>query len=111
MTIEEGVCDRTRQVRDALRGPRTCAAVSDAHLAERRYLRLDNRGIDALRTGDFSDLANLRFLNLADNRLRALPAEVFADLSRLRFLQLSETPWERCQAACSRISQVSSCYA
>ena len=94
VTIEEGVCDRTRQVRDALRGRRTCAAVSDAHLAARRYLRLNNRGIDALRTGDFSDLANLRFLNLADNRLRALPAEVFADLSGLRFLELSENALE-----------------
>ena len=90
VTIDEGVCDRTPKVRDALRGSRSCEATSDKALAGRLYLGMRNRGITAVRVGDFSGLTGLRTLNLRGNRLKTLPAGVFADLAELRNLWLSD---------------------
>ena len=50
VTIDEGVCDRTPEVRDALRGAAACSAVSTAALDRRESLVLANMGIDALQS-------------------------------------------------------------
>ena len=71
--IAEGVCDRTAQVSDALRGSAPCTAVSDENLAGRRALNLAGQDIAALRGRDLFGLTGLRALNLSENRLRTLP--------------------------------------
>ena len=43
-TINEGVCDRTRELRNALRRSLPCASVSDIDLAERRTLDVSGTG-------------------------------------------------------------------
>ena len=53
VTIDEGVCDRTPEVRDVLRGAAACSAVSTAALDRRESLVLANMGIDALQPNDF----------------------------------------------------------
>ena len=53
VTIDEGVCDRTPEVRDVLRGAAACSAVSTAALDRRESLVLANMGIDALQSRDF----------------------------------------------------------
>ena len=90
--IAEGVCDRTVQVSDALRGSAPCTAVSDEDLAGRRALDLAGQDIAALRGRDLFGLTGLRALNLPENRLRALPGGVFAGLGSLRELQLQDNP-------------------
>ena len=90
--IAEGVCDRTAQVGDALRGAAPCTAVSDEDLAGRRVLELAGQGIAALRGRDLYGLTGLRALDLSGNRLRALPGGVFAGLGSLRELQLQDNP-------------------
>ena len=90
--IAEGVCDRTAQVSDALRGSAPCTAVSDENLAGRRALNLAGQDIAALRGRDLFGLTGLRALNLSENRLRTLPGGVFAGLGSLRELQLQDNP-------------------
>ena len=90
--IAEGVCDRTAQVGDAMRGFAPCTAVSDEDLAGRRALDLATQDIAALRGRDLFGLTGLRALNLSENRLRALPGGVFAGLGSLRELQLQDNP-------------------
>ncbi len=90
--IAEGVCDRTAQVGDALRGAAPCTAVSDEDLAGRRVLELAGQGLAALRGRDLYGLTGLRALDLSENRLRALPGGVFAGLGSLRELQLQDNP-------------------
>ncbi len=88
VAIEEGVCDRTPEVRDALRGSRECRAPSVRELAERGYLSLYRRGIGSLREGDLLGLAGLRVLHLHGNGLAELPAGLFAGLGALERLRL-----------------------
>lgn len=90
--IAEGVCDRTVQVSDALRGSAPCTAVSDESLAGRRVLDLAGQGVAALRGRDLYGLTGLHILDLSENRLRALPGSVFAGLGSLRELQLQDNP-------------------
>ena len=92
VTIDEGSCDRTAQVRDALRGSLPCTAVSETDLAGLRTLNLADASIDALRAGDFSVLTGLRALDLSGNSLTELPACVFAGLGRLTELGLHGNP-------------------
>ena len=88
VTIKEGVCDRTEAVRDALRAGRDCADV--ASLSGVAAIDLSERGVFALRRGDFDGLVGLRTLNLAGNALRILPSGLFAQLRNLRALVLSD---------------------
>ena len=100
--IQEGVCDRTPAVRDALRDSRECWAPTVADLALRSYLGLHRAEIGSLRAGDFLGLSGLRILHLQGNRLAELPGGLFAGLGSLELLrldgnQLSELPeglWE-----------------
>ena len=104
LTLEaaaSGICDRTAQVRDAIlkKLPDTsdCALVTDMDLGGITRLRLKEKGITTLKSGDFSGLSNLKFLHLADNELRALPDGIFDKLTSLQILylysnRLSELP-------------------
>ena len=100
--IQEGVCDRTPAVRDALRDSRECWAPTVADLALLSYLGLHRAEIGSLRAGDFLGLSGLRILYLQGNRLTELPGGLFAGLGSLELLrldgnQLSELPeglWE-----------------
>ena len=88
VVIQEGVCDRTPEVRDALRGARECWAPSVADLAGTGYLNLARQGIGSLRAGDFLGLPGLRVLHLHGNRLAELPDGLFAGLGSLERLRL-----------------------
>ena len=88
-----GICDRTKQVRDALvariRAARDCAQVTAAHLAGLRgQLRLDDRGISSLKAGDFAGLSKLTEIWLDNNQLTDLPSDLFDGLPALEILQL-----------------------
>ena len=87
--IEEGVCDRSPAVRDALRGRRGCTEVLDSDLAGIVSLRLENRGIQSLRAKDLAGLGLLESLTLGGNTLSNLPMEVFEATPRLRSLDLA----------------------
>ena len=92
VTILEGVCDRTAQVRNALRRALPCAAVSAADLAALREVDASERGLAALRGRDLSGLTGLRVLDLSENLLTALPAGLFEGLGALDELQLQDNP-------------------
>ena len=92
VTIDEGVCDRTRQVRNALRRSLPCARVSESDLAGVRTLDLSNAGLAALRSADFSGLRNLRALDMSGNSLASLPDGVFAGLGALAEVRLQDNP-------------------
>ena len=88
VTINEGVCDRTPDVRDALRGAAACSAVSTADLGRRQSLVLGNMEIDQLQPGDFDGLARMRILDLSGNRLQSLPVGLVSGLGNLVTLRL-----------------------
>ena len=85
--IEEGVCDRSAPVRDALRGRRPCAAVAD--VSSLLVLNLARRGIEAPRAEDFLGLSGLRVLDLSGNRLSGWPGAVLRGLPHLISLRLN----------------------
>lgn len=87
VTINEGVCDRSSAVRDAISMGRHCSDV--ASVAAIARLDLSERGVAELKPLDFSGMRGLRQLDLAGNRLRALPPGVFNGLFNLRSLVLS----------------------
>ena len=92
-TIQEGVCDRTPAVRDALaRGWRDCRWPRPADLARIATLDLNARNIDALREDDLLGLAGLERLDLRGNALEALPPGLFAGLRRLREVSVADNP-------------------
>ena len=88
LTIDEGVCDRTPEVRDALRGAAACSAVSTAALDRRESLVLANMGIDALQSRDFDYLPGMRNLDINGNRLQTLPSGLVSGLDDLVTLRL-----------------------
>ncbi len=92
VTIDEGVCDRTRQVRNALRRSLPCAAVSATDLAARTELDLANRDMGALQADDLSGLSGLTVLDLSGNALTSLPEGMFAGLGALAEVQLYDNP-------------------
>ena len=92
VTIDEGVCDRTRQVRNALRRSLPCAAVSATDLAARTELDLANSDLGALQVGDLSGLSGLTALDLSGNALTSLPEGLFAGLGALGEVQLQDNP-------------------
>ena len=91
-----GVCGRTHQVRAALLvrvqgnndAVANCSQVTTAHLkALVGRLRVNGRGIIALKSGDFANLPNVSELTLNYNDFETLPAGIFAGLD-LRILSL-----------------------
>ena len=92
VTIDEGVCDRTRQVRNALRRSLPCAAVSATDLGGRRDLDLANTSLAALQGADLSGLSGLTALDLSGNALTSLPEDLFAGLGALGEVQLQDNP-------------------
>ena len=102
VTIEEGVCDRTPQVREALRARTArrggtgvewnCRSVTGGALSALSSLDLSGRGIEALRGADLEGLHGLRTLNLGGNRLTALPTGLFEGMAALDELNLSDNP-------------------
>ena len=94
-SAEDGVCNRTQQVRDALMeaaGVSTCEQVSAQTLSRMSELNLANSGITELQAHDFSGLDNLQELTLWSNQLTALPQEIFKGLDRLQSLSLGGNP-------------------
>ena len=92
VTIDEGVCDRTPQVRDQIvqqAGVGDCVQVEDRHLASIRTLSLFDNRLTSLPERVFSGLPNLWNISLRRNELTELPAGIFAGLARLRVLDLS----------------------
>ena len=92
MAIQEGVCDRSPQVRDALRGRAACWGTTPTQLARRTELDLAGSGIATLQSKDLSGLSQLRVLRLQGNELTALPPGLFAGLSTLAELNLLDNP-------------------
>lgn len=90
VTIAEGVCDRTPEIRDALvvrSRADSCSGVTTAHLGI-TTLNLAGIEIPTLRPGDLSGLYNLRNLDLSGVGFTAFPVGVFADLTSLETLRL-----------------------
>ena len=92
--IAEGVCDRSWQVADALRGASACEAVTPAELMRRRTVRLPDAGLDELHPLDFLDLGSLTTLILDGNGLSALPEGLLAGSPKLRVLRLRGNRFE-----------------
>ena len=93
--IGMGICDRTRQVRNAIvtavAGVTDCADITAAHLRRLTgILDLTNDNITTLQAGDFTGLTALTQLRLGDNQLQALPAGVFDSLTALTALILRD---------------------
>ena len=92
LVIQEGVCDRTAALRDALRNGQPCSAPTPATLRRRQNLDLQGREIVALRAEDLLGLAGLRVLRLQGNQLSELPAGLFKDIAGLSELDLRNNP-------------------
>ena len=86
--IAEGVCDRTWQVADALRGGWDCEAVTAAELGSLRMVRLADAGLNDLQPLDFLGLTGMTTLDLDGNGLSALPDRLLAGSPNLRVLRL-----------------------
>ena len=87
--VQEGVCDRTPEVRAELsRGWRACRWPSPADLARLSRLDLRGAGAESLRADDLLGLSGLRTLDLGRNALRELPAGLLSHSPRLRSLRL-----------------------
>ena len=93
-SAQEGICERTQQVRDRLLGmiPRVsdCAEVSASDLAGLDHiLVLSVQNIEELKAGDFEGLTNLEGLDLSGNELTGLPESIFDGLTNLQALWLT----------------------
>ena len=88
------VSERTPQVRDAIvaavPGVNSASDVTAAHLAAITTLYLSNKGITALKSGDFDGLTALTTIRLWDNELTTLPADIFEGLTTLTALYLRD---------------------
>ena len=86
------VCDRTPQVRDALVETlgRVCEDITTAHLAEVRFLSVDDPEFTTLQAHDFRRLIALEYLLLDRNSLTSLPEQVFSGLTSLEELWLQD---------------------
>ena len=85
------VCDRTREVRDAIaeRFMKDCSEITVGELAMIERLEIV-RGVSALRTDDLSGLTGLRTLGMSWHRnLTTIPKNVFYGLPKLETLLLS----------------------
>ena len=88
-SVQEGVCDRTPEVRAELsRGWRGCRWPRPADLSRRATLDLRGHGAESLHPDDLMGLSGLRTLDLGRNALRELPAALLSHAQRLRALRL-----------------------
>ena len=88
-SIQEGVCDRTPEVRTELsRGWRGCRWPRPADLSRRAALDLRGHGAESLHPDDLLGLSGLRTLDLGRNALSDLPATLLSHAPRLRALRL-----------------------
>ena len=88
-SVQEGVCDRTPEVRAELsRGWRACHWPRPSSLARLTLLDLRGHGATALQADDLLGLSSLRTLDLGGNALRELPSGLLAHAPRLRSLRL-----------------------
>ena len=87
--VQEGVCDRTPEVRAELsRGWRACRWPAPADLARLMRLEMRAAGAGSLHSDDLLGLSGLRELDLGGNALRELPAGLLSHTPRLRSLRL-----------------------
>ena len=90
---QDGVCDRTEEIRDAIvsavTGVTDCAEITETQLGQITTLTLFAVNITALAADDLLGLSGLVKLNLAYNGLTALPPMVFDDLTSLDTLWLN----------------------
>ena len=86
--VEEGVCDRTPQLADELRGDRDCAAVTSAELKRRVWVRLEDAGLAELHPRDLLGMAGLTALFLDGNGFSQLPDGLLSGSPALRLLRL-----------------------
>ena len=94
VTIKEGVCDRTTEVRTVILNSLTsisdCSEVTDSDLSGiTGKLVLSRQSIAALKARDFRGLTGLQRLRLSNNSLVSLPEDVFEDLGSLQELRLT----------------------
>ena len=88
-SVQEGVCDRTPEVRAELsRGWRACHWPGPADLARLSRFDLRGAGAESLRADDLLGLSGLRTLDIGSNALRELPAALLSHSPRLRSLRL-----------------------
>ena len=87
--VQEGVCDRTPEVRAELsRGWRACRWPAPSDLLRLSRLDLRGDGATALLADDLLGLSRLRDLDLGGNALQELPAGLLSHTPRLRSLRL-----------------------
>ena len=90
----QGVCDRTKQVGEAIVAAvseaSACADVTARHLSGITGLDVSGEEIATLTSGDFAGLTALELLKLSDNDLTALPAGIFSGLGALDTLELQD---------------------
>ncbi len=79
---------RTQQVQDAIAGGQPADSVTAARLADINWLEIENKGITALKAGDFDGLTALKTLNLRRNSLSNISA--LGNLTTLLSLSLGE---------------------
>ena len=97
LTLTDGVCERTPQVRAALvahaqgrdAAVTDCSKVTETHLAAVRVLNLEDPAMTSLKAGDFEGLTGVETLTLQGNALTALPAGIFDDLGMVMELGLN----------------------
>ena len=87
--INEGVCDRTPAIRDAIRRGEPCAGVSELDMASIHSLELEALGIVDLQSLDLLGLHALTRLELLNNPLTTLPEGLLGGLSRLTTLEIA----------------------
>ena len=95
----DNVCGRTAQVVTGIVGESAateCTSIED--LADITSLTLTNRGLTALRSGDFAGMMGLAALNLSNNLIATIDAGTFADLSALQNLNLGGSTGNRLTA-------------
>ncbi len=87
------VCERTRQVRDAIVAAASvsaCSDITEAHLAAITGLFLSGQNITDLKPGDFHGLTGLTKLALFETQLTSLPEGLFDGLSNLIGIELGD---------------------
>lgn len=88
------VCERTPQVRDAIKRERcpncSCQEMTPDRLGLQwiHELSLARKGLTSLKAGDLSGLSSLEKLDLSGNRLKALPENLPSELGSLKGLRL-----------------------
>ena len=94
VTIAEGVCDRTPQIRDRIVthvGYASCDQVDDAALSSVNGLNARSANIVTLKRYDFMGLSGVTRVLLGGNPITSLPDSVFATVPGVTALELAAT--------------------